>query len=284
MTSRSQHTIPRFYLRRFLSPGYVYRRGANAPQRTRNPRRVAVRETYYGKRVVGRRSMDEINSMVETTGAPALKKLIYEPAALTSDDWVDLAWLFANLALRTPANINELRGTELEAIRQINKILDAQIRALPSGTVVDTSNLDELNRSADRLRSAHGQLEAEPFIALPAVAKCIQMMQFVLTEASDGSNFITSDRPLALRRFPSGSRVGAGWGNDDAMGQIALSPRHFMLMFYGIPGAVSLGNATPEQVEEWNEETLICADQEVYSAVEHQGAHEWMERNGRWSH
>jgi hypothetical protein len=227
--------------------------------------------------------MDEINSEVEDSGAPALKKLVDAPATLTSADWVDLAWLFANLALRTPAHINELRGAELEAIRQINEILDAQIRALPPGTVVDTSNLDELNRSASRLRSAHGQLEAEPFIALPEVAKCIQRMAFVLTEAPEGSNFITSDQPLALRRFPSGSRVGAGWGNDDAVGQIALSPRHFMLMYYGIPGAISLGNATPEQVEEWNEETLICADREVYSTVEHQGAHDWLKRTGGWS-
>ena len=143
--------------------------------------------------------------------------------------------------------------------------------------------LNEINRSANRLGSARGQIEAEPFIVLPSVAKCIQRMQFVLTEAPEGSGFITSDRPLALRRFPSGSRVGAGWGNADAMGQIALSPRHYMLMFFGIPRTISVGNATSEQVEEWNEETLICADQEVYGTVEHQGAHDWMKGTGRWS-
>ena len=205
-----------------------------------------------------------------------MTKLISDPTTITAADWVDLGRLFANFALRTPAYIDELRDAELEAFRQINEILDPQIRALPPGTIVDTSQLDEINRSADRLRSARPQIEAEPFIALQSVAKCIQRMQFVLTEAPEGPGFITSDRPLALRRFPSGSRVGAGWGNADAMGQIALSPRHYLLMLYGIPRTISVANATPEQVEEWNEETLCCADREIYSAVEHQGAYDWM--------
>ncbi len=283
MTSPRQHTIPRFYLNRFLSPGWVYRRGSTSPRRTKNPRDVSVRENYYGRRFPGRSSRDDINSLVEETGAPALKKLIDDPTTITSADWINLAWLFANLALRTPANIDELRAAELEAIRQINEFFDEQMRNLPPDTIVNTSQLEDINRSADLLRSSSGQIEAEPFIALPAVAECIQQMEFFLTTAPEGFSFVTSDRPLALRRFESGSRVGAGWSNEDAVGQIALSPRHFLVMFYRKQGAITLGKATGNQVEAWNEEILYCANQEVYSDVEIREAQEWMVRTGRWS-
>ena len=85
-----------------------------------------------------------------------------------------------------------------------------QIDALPPETNFDSTQLDEINEFGDILRSPGGYRKAIPVVAFGEIARCIRQMEFVLLDAPEGSQFITSDRPLTLRRFPSGSRVGAG--------------------------------------------------------------------------
>lgn len=185
MTNRNQHTNPQFYLRPFLSPGFVYRRGAVSPIRTQSPRRVGVQEDYYyGGDDPTERSWDNINSRIESAGAPAFRKLIAAETTITSDDWLKLSWLLANLALRTPVYINELRHANLEMIAQMNQLLDLQIAALPPGTEFDSSTLDQINEFRDRLMSPRGHLEAIPFIALSDVAECIRKDAVLLVRCS----------------------------------------------------------------------------------------------------
>lgn len=108
-------------------------------------------------------------------------------------------------------------------------------------------------------------------------------MQFFLLDAPTESQFVTSDRPLALRSFPTGSRVGAGWGNRDAVGSIALCPRRFLLMLYGDKVGIFHKQCTPEQVADLNVETIQQAAREVYSQTDYPEAADWMNGKGRWT-
>ena len=272
MPGRNQHTIPEFYLRPFLSPGLVYRRGQPSPLSVKNPRHVAAHHDYYGKAS----ELDDLNTKVEGLCAPAFKKLMSKDMDITTSDWENLSFLLANFAIRNPANIDEWRDAQLKVIEEINEILSPQIDGLPSETEIDTTQLEEINKSRDRLLLPGGYREAIPIVAFREVASCIRQMEFVLADAPEGSEFVTTDRPLTLRRIPTGSRVGAGWANRDALGQIALSPSRFLIMLYGNPGRMSGLQVTPEQVEEWNEETILFADQEIYSASESAEAMAWM--------
>jgi hypothetical protein len=83
MTNRRQHTVPQFYLKPFLSPGFVYRLGDTEPRRTNHPGNTAVRKDYYGREEPG---LDTINRKMEDDGAPALRKLIQNTGSITVDD------------------------------------------------------------------------------------------------------------------------------------------------------------------------------------------------------
>lgn len=300
MSNRLQHIIPQFYLKPFLSPGWVYRRGADAPRAKQSPASVAVQPYYYGQDEVGRKTLDDLNKRAESDGAPALRKLIDNPSTITQHNWLILSYLFANFAVRTPAVIEELRSAELKATTQINamaeKMTGRLIEASLAGSDLSefrsepddespTFTLDQLNKHTARLREKAGHLLAanDLFSALPDIAECIQQMAFWILGAPDHLFFATSDRPLTLQRRVNGSRVGAGWKNPDALGSIALCPSRFLLMFYAKYSGVWQTIATPEQVEGLNVEVIRFADQEIYSPSKSREADDWMKRRGRWS-
>lgn len=300
MANRRQHTIPQFYLRQFLSPGWVYRLGADSPRATKNPSGVAVQRDYYGRDKASRETLDKLNSMVESNGAPVFRKLIDNPGTITEGDWVVLSYLFANFAVRTPAVIEEIRATELELVAQANamarkmteRLIEASLagsdlsefRSEPSGDF-PTMTLDQMKEHADRLRAEGGHRIAalDIFYALVDIAECIQQMSFWVVESPRNRFFVTSDRSLTLQSRVTGSRVGAGWENSDALGLIALSPSHFLLMCYAKPLGIRSTLATPEQVAGLNLETIKFADQEIYSPFKYYEADDWMKGLGRWS-
>lgn len=298
--SNRQHTIPQFYLRPFLSPGWVYRRGKFAPRATKNPAGVAVKRHYYGKGESGRKTLDYLNSVAETYGAPVLKKLFEHPYAITWRDYVKLSYLFANFFVRTPSIIEETRAMELEMTMQANvmarKMTERLAQSLMNGSEVSdflqaepdnesaSMTLDQMNEHANRLQQKGGHRVAalDTFYSLVDIAECIQQMCFRLVEAPAHLFFLTSDKLLTLQRRATGSRVGAGWKNNDALGLIPLCPSHFLLMFYAEPTGIGIQQATPDQVVGLNLETIRFADQEVYSPFQYQEADDWMKAAGCW--
>jgi len=290
MTSRRQHTIPRFYLNPFLAPGFVYRRGEEAPRATYNPRDVAVSRSYYGK-------VDEFNTVVEEEGAPVFKQLIEDPRLITRDDWEVLSYLFANFAVRTPAVVESVRATMQILAAQANsmakKMAERIQEALEAGSDLSefprpsfddspSTSIAESNEYAARMGMAGGHRLAMLFDAVPETAAGIQKMQLSVFEAPSGHECITSDRLLVLRSRVSDSPEGAGWLRPDAVGSIALCPSKFLLMSYeDLPG-IRRVSATPKQVAALNIDTLRFADQEVYSRLENDEANDWMKGRGRW--
>jgi hypothetical protein len=229
---------------------------------------------------------------LEDEGALALRKLIEDPGTITSDDWVDLSWLFANLWLRTPAAIDDTLTTLRQVYAKIRALVEPPARKVEEG-IFDpplasaflkndnsvTITLEELLETENALAARDGYLISltSSFRHLAGIAKCIQQMHFLLIQAPKEHFFVTSDRPLVLRSGIADSRVGAGWENPDALGSIPLCPTTLLMMLYRPQDwDISQNLATTEQVDYLNRETIRFASEEIYSCADSPRAHEWM--------
>jgi hypothetical protein len=294
MADRRQHTIPQFYLKKFLSPGWVYRRGAEEPRLHKNPTNVAVHQDYYGRNKAERESLDELNKYIESEGSHPYMRLTTDIESISDYDWYVLSFVFANLFVRTPANIEEWRGIMHKATSALNTIAEKMIDRLISASLEgrdlsefrsETNNepsttLQQWNAHADRVKALGGHRVAayDLFSTLPDIAECIRQMTFVVWEAPDEHFFLTSDRPLVLQSRKTGSRAKAGWAKPDALGTIAVSPSRFLTMFYHKISGIYLIKATPIQVAGLNFETIRFAVNEIYSSFECPEAYYWMTR------
>lgn len=292
MADRRQHTIPQFYLKHFLSPGWVYPRGAKKPRLHNSPTSVAVHQDYYGRNTVERKTLDDFNKDIENCGAPSFTRLIKDVRTIIDDDWDILPIVFANIFVRTPAHIEEWRDVIRKATDEANtkaeKMIDRLILASLEGSDLSefrseindepSATLKQWNAHAAKVKALGGHRMAayNLFSTLPDIAECIRNMTFKIWEAPNNHFFLTSDRPLVLRSQSTGSRAHAGWGNPDALGTIALCPSHFLSMFYYEPSSIYVVEATPEQVAGLNLETIKFAKDEIYSSFECSEAHRWM--------
>lgn len=290
-TMTRQHTIPQFYLRPFLSPGWVYQKGASAPKQKRSPRNVAMQPDYYGEDEVADKTLDDLNRWIESWGAPVFRKLIEDPRAIIESEWVILSYLFANFAVRMPVAIEGLRAMELNWTHEVNKIArrtgSSQFKFISRklGEESPPTTLDQINDYATRLRAEGGHRVAanDTFGLLRDTAERINQMSFLALEAPSGLFFVSSDRPLAIESSQSGVPVGAGWGNPDAVGMIALHPSRFLLMYYQDEPSYMQILATANQVELLNLKTINFAYQEIYSCFKYAEADDWMKGLGCWS-
>lgn len=300
MTSRRQHTIPQFYLKLFLSPGFVYRLEADAPRRVHNPRDVAVTQDYYGRTTAERQSLDDINSKTENLGAPVFRQLIEDPSAFTQDDWETISCVLANIFVRTPAIIEEMNSTLLDlaegtlhvAANMQERLVEAleagsdlaEFPTMLPGDETPSMAIEEVDQQATRTAAEGGyRLTANVmFSAVPDIAHCIQRMRFLVLEAPPGLFFVTSDRPLVLRSQVNGSPVGAGWANRDVQATIPLHPTRYLFIFHGTPPGIEQRQATPQIVTELNSDTILFARREVYTPYEYPKADDWMKSLGNW--
>jgi hypothetical protein len=294
MTNRRQHTVPQFYLKPFLSPGFVYRLGDTEPRRTNHPGNTAVRKDYY---VREEPELDTINRKMEDDGAPALRKLIQNTGSITFDDWVNLSWLIANLWIRTPSQIDDMLTTYRQVYSEIRSMVEPIALKVKEG-VVDPPSESSFHKSGNstrytveeiqeiddylKVRDAYLLSAEQSFKQLSAIARGIQEMHFFLVHAPKGRYFITSDRPFVLRSMLTGSRVGVGLANSDAMASIPLCPTTVLVMMHGESGCISEAEATAEHVDFLNLQMMSFANQEVYSRFESQETHDWMRGRGRW--
>lgn len=300
MGNQRQHVIPRFYLNRFIGPGWVYRRGAPKPRFVKKTKNVAVRIDYYGCPKDEHKALDEINKVTESEGAPVLEKLISNTTAITRSDWIILSYLFANFAVRTPVIINTMRDTLLSLIQQVNEMAQEMTKSykkakekgkdlslFPKPDLGDSQSysLDEINRCASELEASNGHLAMATslFGAMKAVANCIQQMSYLILKAPAGLFFVTCDRPLTLYSLSTGSLIGAGWGNTDALATIPLSPKHLLMMFYYTPDAIYKNQIMAKDVHLQNIDTMKFAADEVYSPKEYKEAEDWMCQTGQWA-
>ena len=299
MGKRRQHTIPSFYLKKFLDPGVLYRRGAKSPRHVKTPKDVAVHRDYYGRSSDRFNGLDKINDMTETWAAPLLEKLIDDVASITHNEWVILSYYFANIYVRTPAFQDTMINTFKEMTEQLNKMTegikkayekaeaegkDLSLFSTPTFNNSPGTSVDEWNKWIDKLDQEDGKLDNISlfYSLIRDIAECIQKMAFYIFEAPAGLFFITTDRPLVLFSLISGSPYGAGWERKDALAVLALDPKHLLTMCYRGEPAVYHRIPSAEDVHFFNVELMKYAISEVYSKYTYSIALDWMLRRGSW--
>ena len=299
MGKRRQHTIPYFYLKKFLKPGFVYRRGDKSPRYVKTPKDVAVHSDYYGRSSDKFNALDKINTATETWAAPLLEKLTNDVNSITHSEWVILSYYFANIHVRTPAFQDTMINTFKEMTKQLNKMAermkkayetaeaegkDLSLLSTPSFYDSPRHSIDEWNKLMDKLDQKDGRLDSiYVFYSLVRdIAEHIQKMALYIFEASGGLFFITTDRPLVLFSLISGSPLGAGWENKDALAALPLDPKHLLIMCYRGEPAVYHAVLSGEGVRFWNIELMKYTVDEIYSKYTYGIALDWMLRRGGW--
>jgi len=299
MSGRRQHTIPSFYLKEFLNSGIVYRRGDKSPRFVKKPKNVAVRINYYGGPSDDLDALDKMNSAIENWAAPVLKRLVYDVHSITRSDWIILSYYFANIHVRTPAFQDLMIKTHKEMSKQLNKMAgdmkkayekakaegkDLTIFNSPASGDSPRYSLDEWNKWIEKLDQKEGRLDSlfSFYGLIKDVAEYIQKMTFHILEASGALFFVTTDRPLVLFSLASGSPLGAGWANRDALAVLPLNPKNLLVMCYRGKPAVYHKVLSNREVQFWNIELMKYAVYEVYSKYTYNIALDWMLRKGIW--
>ena len=299
MASRRQHVVPCFYLKDFF-PGYVYRKSEKSPRYTKKVRNICVRKDYYGKsRDEILLPLDEINSVIEAEAAPAIQKMLFDLRTVNQVDWIKLSYFFANMQIRNPYYIESLQDTFRKFTDQLNemaeKIKESYEKAKAEGeefamptepNVYDSErySLEEINKSMEELetKDGHIRIAEDLYYHLKDIASYVQKMSLHIMEATGATFFITTDTPLVLFSLTTGTPLGAGWANSDAMAMIPISPRYsFMLAYRGKP-SIYTKTLTTYDVNLWNVNLMRYASQEVYSKYAYDLAQDWMLRRGLW--
>ena len=299
MGKQRQHTIPYFYLKKFLKPGFVYRRGDKSPRYVKTPKDVAVHSDYYGRSSNKINALDKINSATETWAAPLLEKLINDVNSIAHSEWVILSYYFANIHIRTPAFQDTMINTFKEMTKQLNEMAermkkayekaeaegkDLSLFSTPTFNNSPGTSVDVWDKWMDKLDREDGKLDNISlfYSLIRDIAECIQKMAFYIFEAPAGLFFITTDRPLVLFSLISGSPYGAGWERKDALAVLALDPKHLLTMCYRGEPAVYCRVPSAEDVRFLNVELMKYAMSEVYSRYTYSIALDWMLRRGSW--
>jgi hypothetical protein len=299
MSTRRQHTIPNFYLKKFLNSGIVYRRGDRSPRFVKTPKNVAVCIDYYGGPFDDFGVLDKMNSAIENWAAPVLRRLIDDVTSITHSDWVILSYYFANIHVRTPAFQDSMIYTFKEMTKQLNKMAEDMKKACekaiaegkdlssfksPSFDDSPRYSKDEWDNWMQKVDQREGRLDTMSvfYSLIKDVAECIQRMAFHICKAPGGLFFTTTDRPLVLFSLMSGSSLGAGWGNKDVLAALPLDPKHFLVMGYRGEPAIYHTVLSAKDVRSWNIELMKYAVYEVYSKHEYDIALDWMLRKGIW--
>jgi hypothetical protein len=198
-----QHTIPKFFLKEFLNPGIVYRRGDKSPRHVKRPKKVAVHINYYGGPSDNLDILDDMNSAIENWAAPVLKRLVYDVTSISHSDWVILSYYFANIHVRTPAFQDSTAATFKELTQKLNKMAEdmkkAYKKAEAEGRDLSAFNtpsfddsprwpLDEWNKWMEKLQQREGRLDSilTFYSLIKDIAEYIQKMSFHILEAPGG--------------------------------------------------------------------------------------------------
>lgn len=300
-TGKKQHINPRFYLDPFIHPGWVYSRGSKQPRRVQSARSAAVKEWYYSQDTEDEDfSLDDVNTGIESVCAPILRELLTTKDGLSYAAKQAFSYFIANLALRVPVAIEETGETILNFMEQMDKMAKEQMEfmgikdvreketeakedeLLPEYDPATGSYRYTLNGWRKELESMREEVKTgkatmlENIMLGKKLAPVIAKMGWDILDAPVGGFFITSDRPVYLTNI-DGTRLGAGWGNTNALGTLPLSPRRYLILHYGLPSNTwGYKRASSEEVEFLNERTIASARYEIYSPKRYPPAENWL--------
>ena len=297
-TGRKQHTIPRFYLERFLHPGWVYLRGFQHAKQVHSTKNVAVEDWYYSSDMDEQNQLlDSVNTAIESKTAPILGELLATKVALSDAEKLIFSYFIANLALRVPAHIKETGEAVVSTLEQANNMAKEIVRKIfkmeieenqPFCEVVTRESgscrytKKEWDNFLESLRQQNKKVKAmmtETMSNIEYLAPVIANMSWVIIDATDGAFFITSDCPVYLTDI-NGSRLGAGWENPDAVGTLPLSPSRYLGLHYSWPSdMLGYKQVSTGEVDTLNTRVIASASHAVYSPQRYSLAESWLRRN-----
>ncbi len=299
MKNKRQHVVPLFYLKEFC-PGFVYRKGAQVPRFTRKPGNVSVRSNYYGRpdddSIL---PLDRLNSVIEDKAAPIIKRLMVDVTTINRSDWINLSYFIANMQLRNPFYHESLRETFRQLTDQVSDMVERMKASyekakaegrefpLPMGPTIDNErgySLEEMRKSVEErdAPAGHIRIMENLYSIIKDVASYIQKMSLYVLEAPGALFFITTDTPLVLYSLNSGSTLGAGWENQDAMAVIPIHPKYCLVLVYRKEATIYTKVLADDEVHFWNINLMKYASTEVFSKYRYDIARNWMLRQGIW--
>jgi len=299
MKNKRQHVVPQFHLKEFF-PGFVYRKGAQHPRFTKKPGNVSVRSYYYGRpdddSIL---PLDRFNSLIEKEAAPIIKRLMVDVTTINRSDWIKLSYFFANMQLMNPSYHESLRETFRQMTDQVSDMVERMKASyekakaegrefpLPMGPTINNErgySLEEMHQAVEERDAPDGHIKiaAGLYSNIKDVAFCIQKMSLHVLEAPGALFFITTDTPLILYSLNSGSLLGAGWGNQDAMAVIPIHPKYCLVLVYRKEATIYSKVLAADEVHFWNINLMKYASTEIYSKYQYDMAHNWMLQQGIW--
>ena len=293
---KNQHTSPKFYLDQFIKPGWIYLRGSPKPKRVQSARSIAVKECYYSQDAYKEDyPLDNINTYIEGYTAPILRELLISKDGMSyKSKWL-FSYLIANLWVRAPSTIEEIGNAFLNGMEQIDykikKILEKEkIKVEKDRPLVKydsgesgsyTWTPDEWKRELESMREksrAGKAMMKENMSIITDLAPAIVRMSWMILDAPAGIFFIASDCPVYLTSL-DGSRLGAGWGNANALGSLPLSPSRYLILSYLFPSdAWVYKQASTKEAEFLNARTIASAGYAIYSPERYSPAEYWLRK------
>jgi uncharacterized protein DUF4238 len=283
-----QHTVSKFYLRRFSVPSprksgpdgfWVYRRGEGAPKWL--PwQTVSIHSHFYSyvdDTGIRNPEMEELLAEVESSVAPIVQKLpSVGVVGLAETERRKLIFFVAAAYARTPATrrtvvdgiekrylpskLEEFAADETRLLASIEKYNAAKGGAL---TVEDARGFLTGILSGEAALSL-GDKAQIGFSMMTVVPLCAMFLEMTwrLTEAPIGREFVASDNPVA---FASDEGDPSIFKNGSLEVTMPIDPRHCLLATWGGPASDVVYPAEAGWVDDVVRRTTARADTEVYA-------------------
>jgi hypothetical protein len=288
--AKRHHYVPQFVLRGFADPADGGRRIFQMPTRSRKaPIRVGVRDAALRTRLYRVVTPDgEVSNrhegylaLVEDHAAPAIARLIADPASLRPGDRATIAFFVAFQTMRTPAaaeQITELANAALQnAVSELysNREAFAEHHRQQFGASASEEKIEEFRLEVvEQVRTGgvrvSGRGGADFATGLTHAASLIpQIIAFdwALLRTIDGG-FVASDRGYAIHD-PAPPFPWAAQGLLSSSASETLVPLNDTIGLLMRPGSATCGlevrDVAPTELERLNLRTLGWADKYVFA-------------------
>lgn len=245
MPSKRHHAVPRFYLERFAKDdGLIWLHNVETVTAVRVNPKDAIVEKYLYSPEVGETPKDDsfekfLAERIEGPAAPCLERLA-NGEEISSDERQRIALFIAYQEYRSQHMRDIVRDFVTDIARDFIDVSLQNRDYMKSAfeKMGKPMSDDDLTKMTEAWNSGGVAVEATKIAWLKSskistdTAKMLYKMPWLIAEAPDGVEFLTSDTPvvkvLTDRRVPD--RFAGGWLSPSAESTFALDPRTILII------------------------------------------------------